>query len=155
MQLCSLAGAISPFFFSFYIFTLSDKAPVAFSIMLCRCSQQERVIALGVWSSQRRIGGSGQSCQGSRRTPSFCVFYIYLYRTRPCVCVCVFLSRRGRNNIIPCRGVCIRAAVQRCVWRQGRRPADSDGRVPGTCQRRHTCPAAPGNLGDAAAITPQ
>lgn len=31
--------------------------------MLCRCSQQERVIAVGVWSSPRRFGSSGQSCQ--------------------------------------------------------------------------------------------
>lgn len=61
LQLCSFSRGT---FFFFYIFTLSDKAPVAFSIMLCRCSQQERVIALGVWSSLRRIGSSGQSCQG-------------------------------------------------------------------------------------------
>lgn len=71
LQFCSLARAL---FFSFYIFTLSDKAPVAFSIMLCRCSQQERVIALGVWSSLRRIGSSGQSCQGLPEDSPGCVY---------------------------------------------------------------------------------
>lgn len=73
LQLYSLAGYFSSSFFFFYIFTLSDKAPVAFSIMLCRCSQQKRVIALGVWSSLRRIGSSGQNCQGLSKDPPDCV----------------------------------------------------------------------------------
>lgn len=47
----------------FYVFTVGDKAPTGFTIMLCRCSQQERVIAVGVWGSPRRFGSSGQSCQ--------------------------------------------------------------------------------------------
>lgn len=37
--------------------------------MLCRCSQQERVIAVGVWSSPRRFGSSGQSCQKLPKDP--------------------------------------------------------------------------------------
>lgn len=45
--------------------------------MLCRCSQQERVIALGVWSSLRRIGSSGQSCQVLPMDSPGCVCVLY------------------------------------------------------------------------------
>lgn len=67
-QSCSTA-APPFFFFAFYVFTVIDKAPAGSTIMLCRCSQQERVIAVGVWSSLRRFGSSGQSCQKLPKDP--------------------------------------------------------------------------------------
>lgn len=151
--------------------------------MLCRCSQQERVIALGVWSSLRRIGSSGQSCQGLPKDSPGCVYMCVHF-------LCVFLSHGSKNNIISLRmswapscasraaclhtrergkryasinkteaGVCAACVSSpRRLTTASSRPAgslDSDIRVPGTCQRHHMCPKGPWNLLDAWAITLQ
>lgn len=82
---CSLAGMFFPP--PFHIFTISDKALVAFSIMLCGCSQQERVIALGVWSSLKWIGSSEQRRQVLPMVSPVCTCaFIYL-------CVPAMLAR--------------------------------------------------------------
>lgn len=74
--------------------------------MLCRCSQQERVIALGVWSSLRRIGSSGQSCQAlPKDSPGWVRFLCFM-----CACSCHITARSPlcpARSHAPIRAVCL------------------------------------------------
>lgn len=139
------------FFFSlpFYVFTGVDKAPEGFTIMLCRCSQQERVIAVGVWSSPRRFGSSGQSCQKLPEDPPGYTRVLPpsagRVSVRRFVFACAANTRQQRAG-----STCIRsptAAIARHLLTTAIRPTcrlrDSDSGVPGTCQRHHTCPQDP------------
>lgn len=146
-QSCSTAA---PPIFSppFYVFTVIDKAPAGCTIMLCRCSQQERVIAVGVWSSPRRFGSSGQSCQKLPEDPPG-----YTRVLLPCsknLCLSFhFACDANTQHAHWCSytlasGMPFCQSINNCT-----RPTcwlpDGDSRVPGTCQR-HTCPQDPAAL---------
>lgn len=157
-QSCSSAGAPFHFifiFFSpphFYVFTIGDKAPTGFTIMLCRCSQQERVIAVGVWGSPRRFGGSGQSCQklpedsAVLRTPAPA-------KCRKTVCLsfhfaCDAASVRAARASVrrhPGRSSArfFRLSIDNCIKPTCWLGDSGGGGVSGTCQRRHACPPGP------------
>lgn len=78
--------------------------------MLCRCSQQERVIALGVWSSLRRIGSSGQSCQAlPKDSPGW-------VRARVCVLCVRALVTSQRDHHYVLHAVTLRYALFVCIW---------------------------------------
>ena len=158
--------------FFFYIFTLSDKAPVAFSIMLCRCSQQERVIALGVWSSLRRLEAQGRAVRRSRRTRQFvCAFqmcvllshrknnvmfsfwqgHVACAATLHMRATCLHMHERGNDMHVLTTWECLRSLrflalpFDNCI-EPTHWLADGDSRVPRTCQLHHMRPQAPGTF---------
>lgn len=59
------------FFFLLHLYLKCQRAPVAFSIMLCGCSQQESVIALGLEAQGRAVRGSRRTHQVERVSVCF------------------------------------------------------------------------------------
>lgn len=120
--------------------------------MLCRCSQQERVIAVGVWGSPRRFGSSGQSCQrlpedsAVLRTPAPA-------KCRKTVCLsfhfaCAAASMRAARASVRRHPGCssarfFRLSIDNCVKPTCWLGDSGSGGVSGTCQRRHACPPGP------------
>lgn len=121
--------------------------------MLCRCSQQERVIAVGVWSSPRRFGSSGQSCQKLPKDPPgytrvllpgagpifvwrFILHVLQIHSKHICE-----RARAPGHQRRPSLDQFIDSCIRPTCWL-----LDNDSGVPGTCQRHHARPQDPASF---------